>query len=808
MSTIWQDLRYAIRMLAKSPGFTAVAVLTLALGMGATTAIFSAVNSILFEPLPYPHAGRVAMILEISADGSHNQGTFGMYRGLAERTRTFDAIAALKPWRPTMAGAGQPEKLDGQRVSASYFQVLGVSPIAGRDFQSSDDRLNGPNVVILSDRLWQRRFGGDRAIIGHEITLDESSGLAANGSYRVIGVMPSDFENVLAPSAELWTPLQYDMSQGTAWGHHLRTVGRLRPGVTMDQATREINALGRSILTEQHPETYGRDVGFIAVSLQSELTRGVKPALLALLAAVALVLLIACANVTNLLLARGVRRRGEFALRAALGAGRGRLVRQLLVESLLLSAMGGAAGMAVAMIGVDAIVAVSPPDLPRHVEIAVNGPVFAFGLGITTLIGLAFGLAPALHAARSDPHRDLQQASPRTIGGYGRIRRALVVAEVAIALVLLVSSGLLLRSLERLFAVPSGFDAQHLLTMQVEEVGHRYDRDSAKNRFWTQALEAVRRVPGVASAGLTSQLPLSGDLDEYGAHFSASPSQPAESYSVFRYAVSPAYIETMRIPLLRGRLLDDRDRFDTARAALISESLANLRFAGSDPIGQSMSIGPNAPYTIVGVVGNVRQMSLALGDSKAVYIPASQSWFTDTAMSIVARTRGDAASLAPAIRQAIWSVDKGLPVERVATMDGLVVASAGERRFALILFEAFALAALALAAAGIYGVLSGSVAERTHEIGIRLALGAQRREILRLVLTEGAYIVGIGVVTGLVGALGATRLLASLLFGVTTRDPLTLAGVTITIVSVAFLACFVPARRAARVDPLVALRYE
>ena len=386
----------------------------------------------------------------------------------------------------------------------------------GRDFQPSDDRLNGPNVVILSDALWRRRFGGDRAIVGRQITLDDNS-------YTVIGVMPGGFENVLAPSAELWAPLQYDMSQGRAWGHHLRTVGRLRPGVGVDEATQEINGLGRAVLAEQHPETYDPNTQFTVASLHDELTRGVRPALLAILGAVTLVLVIACVNVTNLLLARGVQRRGEFALRAALGAGRSRLIRQLLTESLLLAAMGGVVGMAVAVLGVRALVALSPPGLPRVGAIRVDGTVFAFGLGVTTLIGLAFGLIPALQAARSDPHGDLQHGSRRTAGGHRRTRSALVVAEVALALVLLVSSGLLLRSLERLFAVPVGFDASRLLTMQVQTSGHRFDDDAATYRFFEQALEAVRRVPGVTAAALTSQLPLSGDLDEYGAQLRVEP---------------------------------------------------------------------------------------------------------------------------------------------------------------------------------------------------------------------------------------------------------------------------------------------
>jgi len=812
VGTVLADLRYGARRLRAAPGFTAITVLTLALGVGATTAIFSAVNPILFEALPYPSSGRIAMILEIRSDGLRNAGTFGMYRQLAERNRSFDAIAVFKPWQPTMTGADQPERVDAQRVSASYFHVLGVSPILGHDFQVSDDRLNGPNVVILSDALWRRRFAGDRTIVGRQIMLDDNS-------YLVVGVMPSSFENVLDPATELWAPLQYGISQGRAWGHHLRTVGRLRPGSTVDRATRELNELGRAVLKEQRPESYDPNTQFTVAPLQDELTRGVKPALLAIIGAVILVLVIACVNVTNLLLARGVHRRGEFALRAALGAGQGRLVRQLLTESLLLAGIGGVLGMAVAIIGVRALVALSPPGLPRAAAIGVDSTVFIFGLGITTLIGLIFGVMPALQAARSDPQRNLHLGSPRIGGGHRRSRRALVVTEVALALVLLVGAGLLLRSLQRLFAVEGGFDSSRLLTMQVQTSGHRFDDDRVTYQFFEEVIAAVRQVPGVTAAALTSQLPLSGDLDEYGAHVEATPTEAAATYSVFRYAVSPGYIEAMRIQLRRGRLLDEHDRSGAPSVALISESLARRAFPTASPIGRRLRVGPTdgPPYTIVGVVGDVKQMSLAMSDSDAVYIVASSpvaairtsQWrFADRVMSLVVRARGDVAALAPAIRQAVWSVDKDQPVVRVATMDDLVAASAAERRFALILFEAFALAALVLAAAGIYGVVSGSVAERTREIGVRAALGATRGDILVLITRQGMTLTALGTAIGLLGAIGASQAIVTLLFGVSRLDPVTYIGVIALLLVVSTLACSVPAWRAARVDPVITLRAE
>jgi len=793
----FNDVRYAARWLRASPGFTLLVVVTLALGIGGTTAIFSAVNPVLFQPLPYPDAGRLTMIQEIRGDGSRNDGTFGMYRQFVERNRSFESIAALGPWAPTLTGPAQPERLEGQRVSASYFRVLGISPAIGRSFAPDEDRPNAPNAVVVSDALWRRRFNADPAIIGRSIALDDASA-------TIVGVMPASFENVLAPAADIWAPLQYDLSQGRAWGHHLRTVGRMRSGVSVAQATRDLDAIGRAVLQELHPVTYGREVGIVAIRLQDEVTRSVRPALLAIVAAVTLVLLIACVNVTNLLLARGVRRRAEFALRTALGAGPGRLASQLLIESLLLALIGGVAGMAVADLGVRALVALSPPGLPRAGAIAVDASVFLFGVGVTTVIGLAFGSIPALQATRSDPQLDLREGAPPVSGGFHAVRRALVVAEIALALVLLVASGLLLRSLDRLFAVTIGFDASHLLTMQVQTSGRRFDDGRATSQFFARALEAIRQVPGVAAAAFTSQLPLSSDHDEYGVHFEGN----ADGYSTFRYAVSPGYIEAMRIPVRRGRAFTDDDRAGTLPVALINESFARRRFPGVDPIGRRLHVGPTdgPPFTIVGIVGDVKQLSLAVSEPDAVYVPASQWRFADNVMSIVVRARGNAAALAPAVRNAIWSVDKDQPIVRLATMDDLVAASAAERRFALILFEAFALAAIVLAAAGIYGVLAGHVAERTREIGVRTALGATRGNILGLVLRQGLLLSGMGVVIGLAGAAAASQTIAAMLFAVSPLDPVTYLAVVALLAVVASIACGIPAWRAARVDPAMTLR--
>ncbi len=811
MSGLVQDLRYAVRQLRKTPGFACTVIVILALGIGSTTAIFSTINPILFEPLPYPQARRIVMIWYAGEDGSRIPQTFHTYRELAERSRSLEAITVLKPWQPALTGADHPERFDGQRVSANYFHALGVPPALGRDFQPADDVYNGPKVVILGNELWQRTFAGDRSIIGRQVRLDDDN-------YTVIGVMPRMFDNVLAPSADVWAPLQYDTgniasTQTREWGHHLRVIGRLRAGVNMSQARSDLDLIAHTPLPEfPRPDWASLDHGFITNSLQDDVAGGVKPALVAILGAVVLVLLIACVNVTNLLLARGALRRGEFSMRAALGAPRARLVRQLLTESFLLAMLGGALGMVLAQIGVHALVVLSPPELPRVNAIRVDGTVFGFALGISAVVGLVVGLIPALHAFRGDLHLGVQQSSGRTAGGHQATRRTLVVAEVAIALVLLVSAGLLLRSLGRLFAIDPGFDASHVLTMQVQESGHRFDTDRARDQFFTQALEAVRQVPGIVTAALTSQLPLSGDFENFGVQFESDRSNNSEAG--LRYAVSPDYFQTMNIPLRHGRLLDEHDVAGAPLAIVLSESFAKRKFPDQDPLGQRVRIGPDIgrsdrPWgTIVGVVGDVKQTSLALAESDAFYTSTTQWSWVDKVQSLVIRTRGDAAGLAPAIRQAIWSVDRNQPIVRVATMDSLLVRPEAERHFVLILFEAFGLAALALAATGIYGVLSGSVSERIREIGLRSALGATRADILALIVRQGMSMAGIGVAIGLSGAVIARRSLITLLFGVSSLDPFTYVGVIALLVAVSMIACAVPAWRAAKVDPMVALRYE
>ena len=813
VESAWADVRFAVRQLRSHPGFALTAILILALGIGATTAIFSAVNPILFETLPYPNARQLMMVWEGKGQGGR-MVNFAIFRGIREQNRSFQSLAALKPWQPTLTGPTQAERFEGQRVSADYFRTLGVRPFLGRDLQSADDLYHGPNVVILSHSLWQRRFHSNPAILGQAITLDDNP-------FTVIGVMAADFENVLAPEAQLWAPLQYDpalLPDSREFGHHLRVVARLRRGVSRVQAVADLEGI-----IPQMARAYARGFatsggapdGFVIDSLQADITQDVRPALLAVLGAVLLVLLIACVNVTNLLLARGAQRRGEFAMRVALGAGRTRLLRQLITESLAVSIAGGALGVVVAAYGVAALRALAPPELPRLSAIRVDAPVFVFALGIASLIGLAIGIFPALRAFAGDLHSGVQQSGRGAVGGQQTARRTLVVAEVALALVLLVSAGLLLRSLRRLFSTDPGFDSSHVLTLQVNEASHRYDKNPARLEFFRQALDAVQALPGVERAGFTSQLPLSGDSDVYGMAFDHGGALAQQNdFAALRYAVTPGYFTAMRIPLRGGRFFNEGDSATAPRVAILNESLARREFGSRDPIGQRVCLrcdlsSPDRPWSVVvGVVADVKQSSLAIGEEDAFYVPNAQWYWADNAMSLVVRTRGDAASLAPAVQNAIWSIDKDVPVVRVATMEALLRRSEARRRFALVVFEAFALVGLLLAATGLYGVLSGGVSERLREIGVRAALGASRRDLLALVIGQGLSLAVVGVVLGLAGAAAATGLLSTLLFGISRLDPTTYAGVIVLLLAISAAACWLPAWRASRVDPSITLRAE
>lgn len=805
------DLRYAARRLRRSPGFTTVCVLTLALGIGGGTAIFGAVYPVLFQPFQYPDAGRIVHLSDIGSGGEPIEVTYGTFHELSERSRSFAGLAASDNWQPALMELDEPERLGGELVTARYFDVLGVMPAVGRNFTATDDEPGAPRVAIVSDALARRRFGGARALLGRTIALD-------GDRFTVIGIMPPGFEDVLSPSADVWAPRSYHSIapfQSAEWGHHMQMIGRLAPGVSIDQARREIAAIGATPIADFPRPTWASMEGGLDVrALRDAVTRDVRPALLAIVAAVALVLAIACVNVTNLLLARGLRRRDELAMRAALGAGRGRIVRQLLTETLLLAAMGGALGMLVGAVGVRALVALAPAELPRADAIGLETPALLFAIALTTLVGVVVGLVPALQGTNRDLRSGMQSSARTTGGASHALRRSLVVVEVALALVLLVGTGLMLRSLARLFSVAPGFDASHTLTMQVDAAGHRYDSDTVAHIFFEEVLDRVRHIPGVASAAFTSQLPLSGDLEGYGVEWESVPESRNDLPSALRYTVTPDWFRTMRIPLRRGRLLEESDRPGAPEAIVISESVARRVFPGMDPIGQRLRIGPEIgdaarPWgTVVGVVGDVTQTSLALGADDAFYVAMGQWPWVDRVQSLAVRTAGDPASLAPAVERAIWSVDRDIPIIRVATMSDLVAHSEARRHFVLIVFETFALAALALAVIGIYGVLAGSVAERMRELGVRAVLGATPGSLRTLVLRQGMTLTVIGTVIGICVAALATRAMTTLLFGVSRLDPITYLGVVALLLGVSAVACWVPAWRASRVDPAVTLRGE
>jgi len=805
--TVGADVRFGARQLYRRPAFALVATLTLALGIGASTTIFSVVDPVLIQPLPYPDAGRLMTIW----DGQNGRSdiTFGTYREVAARSRAFESLAVVgRPLQPTLTGVGEPERLEGQYVSASYFRTLGVAPALGRDFEAADDRPwrpGGPFVALISDGLWRRRFSADPAIVGRHV-------LFAEAPVTIIGVLPRTFENVLNPSAEIWSTLQYDPVlplTGREWGHHLRMIGRLRSGVPEEEAKRELDAIARTALAEFPRASWASlSGGFIATSLQSDLTQGVRPALLAILIAAALLLTIACVNVTNLILARGADRRAELTVRGAIGASRTRLVRQLLAETLVLVSVGGIMGVVVAYVVVDAVVARLPPELPRVSAVAVDAWAMLFAVGLVTLIALAVGIVPALEGSRVDLRVGGGQRATTPSTRHDVMRRTLLVAQVALALVLLVGAGLLLRSLRHLFAVPTGFDSANVLTLQVQTAGRRFRDPATTHQFFAQVLEAVRRLPGVAAAGTTTQLALTGEEDVWGVQFESAPASAAnDSPDGYRYAVSPGYFETLRIPLRQGRLLNASDNANAPLVAVINESLARRRLPGVDPLGHRLRIGPSPWFTVVGIVGDVRQRSLAVRPADAVYI-TNEQWaqFADLARWLVVRAGGDAVALTPSIRAAIASVDKDQPVLRIATMDQRVSASAAQRQFTLMLFEAFGVVALILAAVGTYGLLSGTVSERVREIAVRTALGATRISVLGLVLRQGMSLTIAGIVIGLAGAAIASRFLETMLFGVSRLDALTYVGVVVLLATTSAVACWLPARRAARLDPNVVLR--
>jgi putative ABC transport system permease protein len=806
LDSLLQDTRYALRTFGRAPAFTVAAVLTLAIGIGGTTAIFSVVNAVLLRPLPFAQPDRLVVFGEAPAGSIANLGfaTFADYR---DRTRTFEHLVAIRTWTPTLVTTGA-ERVPGMRVSWNYFEMLGVAPALGRSFTSSDDHPERYRVVMLSDRIWRRHFSADPSIIGRRIEMNDLE-------YEIVGVMPAGFEDVISSaayqSAEMWAPLGYDVSLPYACRgcQHLKAAGRLRPGVTTTQAGDDLSAI-RSDLVRKYPDVYReRRVG---VTPLSEVVSGpVREPLLVLLGAVSFVLLIACANVANLLLARGLNRGREMAVRAALGAGRGRLVRQMVTESVVLWTIGGTAGIAMAAWLLGRLVALAPAALPRVAEISMDPRVLAFAVGLSVLTGVVFGLFPALGVSSMRLAAGLSSGRGGVGASSRHARAALVVVDLAVALVLLAGAGLMLQSVARLMALDPGFRTTGVLTAQFSLVGEAYRDDAAVYRFIQRTVEQVRALPGVDAAAIAGQVPMGGNSDRFIMYIEGREARHlADNPSPQRYSVTPDYFRVMGIPLLRGRPFGDGDTPTSAPVMLISDTAARALFAGEDPIGRRAKVGgaADAPWrTIIGVVGDVRHAELTEATTPQMYLPQSQ--FTDSFLVLVAKTTtGDPLGLVPSVRATLREQDPGVPLYQIATLDDLVARSLARRHFVMVLLAGFAGVALLLAAIGLYGVIAYTVAQRTREVGLRVALGATRGHVLRLVLGSGAWTIAAGLLLGLAAAALTTRLLAGQLYGVEPPDPPTLAGAVLVLAIVALAAHLIPIRRALAVDPTVALRDE
>jgi putative ABC transport system permease protein len=808
LGTIWLDVRYAARGFLKTPGFTLVALVALALGIGANTAIFSVVNAVLLRTLPYKQADRLVAVWEHNRAGTreHNPVAPRNFLEWQAQSKSFDEQAAFYDTRFNLTGTGDPVEVPAQVATGNLFKTLGADALVGRTFAPDDGEPGRDSVVVIGYGFWQRQFGGARDVVGKTVALNGRKA-------TIIGVMPPDFKWFVKENsrggkpAELWTPTKFTVAQAQKTGRFVSTVARLKDGVTLDGARAEMNAIA-SRLEQANPD-FNKNWGVALVPLREQLAGELKTPLLVLLGAVAFVLLIACANVANLLLARAASRSKEIAIRAALGAGRVRVIRQLLTESLLLSLAGGALGLLLAAWGVGALVALSPPNLIGSQEVGVSLPVLGFTFGVSLLTGVVFGLMPALEAARFDPNEALKETGRGNTGGARsrRARAALVVSEIALALVLLVGAGLMIRSFTRLQAVDPGFDPKNLLTMRVEVPPTKYKEDGQFVNFFRHATEQLASLPGVRSVAVVNYLPIGGGLGSNtdftieGRPAPAAGDAPDTDVRV----VDENYFRTMGIPVVSGRTFTTQEGTEDRHTIIINDSFARKYFPGESPIGKRITVdmmdNPQ-PNEIVGVVGDARYARLDDEHHPMVYWTHPQ--LTYPAMSFVVRTEGDPLSLAEPARRQIQAIDGDQPVADVRTMESWIGESVSRARFGTLLLGVFASVALLLAAVGIYGVMAYTVTQRQHEIGIRMALGAQRRDVLRLVARQGMTLALAGVCLGLLGAFALTRVMASLLYGVSATDPATFAGIALLLTAVALLACLAPARRATRVDPMIA----
>jgi putative ABC transport system permease protein len=815
MDTLLQDIRYGVRVLFKSRSLSVVAVIALTLGIGANTAIFSVVNAVLLKPLPYPEPERLVRIYEKSPQFDTMSISYPNFLDWQERNQSFEQMAAFRYDGFNLTGGDTPERIQGRLVSASFFSTLGISPTIGRAFLPEEDKPGGNPAVILGHRLWQSRYGADPQLLGKPLTINGKD-------YTVVGILPADFS--FYSQAELFLPIVTidDVARNSREIHPgLQAVGRLKPGVTLEQARIEMENIGRS-LAEQYPKT-NTEQSVALRSMYEDVVGDIRPILLVLLGAVGFVLLIACANVANLLLARAAARQKEIAIRTALGASRLRIIRQLLTESILLSITGGALGLLLALWGTDALVAAIPDTIPRAENISLDSGVFGFTLAVSLLTGIVFGLMPALQASKPDLNESLKEGGRGSTSGRHRVRSLLVVCEVALALVLLIGAGLMIRSIMRLRDVQPGLDPHNVLTMQIPLSSSMASEPAKIRTFHRQLLERVHAVSGVQSAAINSNMPLTGEDSEAPFWVGAGP-RPAPENIMFAlmYPTSPGYIKAMGIPLLKGRFLAEQDTEKTQTVIVIDESMARGLFSSEEPIGKLITIPgiggiPDISCEIVGVVGHVKHFGLDMDVKSKIqyqfYLPFVQvpDLFLPSLsqnVTLLARTQADPISMTAAIKKEVLAVDKDQPINNVRTMEQILSTSISQQRFSMLLLGIFATVALILAAVGIYGVMSYSVAQRKHEIGIRMALGASRSDVLRLVVGQGMALTAAGVGAGLLGAFFLTRLMESLLFAVSATDPLTFIAIALLLAAVALVACAVPARRATKVDPMVALRYE
>ena len=808
METLIQDIRYALRTLSKNPRFTVVAVLTLALGIGATVSIFSVVNEVLLAPLPYREPGRLVMLWQSRPAGGPDD-FFPVrpadFADLKQQSRVFEELAYSRDGSFSLTGMGDPESIIGYRFSANFFSLLGTQPILGRTFLPEEDRPGGPLVTVLSHRLWQRKFGGDPKVVGKTVQL--------NGrSYTIIGVMPPEFRHPM--TVELWVPIAFS---DELWQRRdatvLRVVGRLKPGVSLEDAQGEVSAIAQR-LEKLYPQT-NSGISMTLRTLRSMYTGDISPALITLLAAVGFMLLIACVNIANLLLARATGRSKELSIRAALGAERKRIIRQLLTESMVLAFIGGGLGLLLAYASVDFLLAIFPNEIanlsiPKVEQIPIDARVLGFTFLATLVTALLFGALPAIAASRTDVNESLKLAGRGAVGGQHRVQSGLVVLEIAVALVLLVCAGLLIRSFQRVQQASLGFDEHRTFAAAVMLSGNKYDSPEKWRLFTEQVLARLQSVPGVETAGVTNYLPLSGwwGILTFAVEGQPLP-RPGEEYEADNRTASPSYFRSMGTPILQGRDFDDRDRDGSTKVVILNQTAARRFFGGRDPIGQRIDIGyPDPPnmQEVVGVVADMRNFGLEEDVHPEVYRPVAQAPMPILAFTL--RTSQPPASLAEPVRRAIWAVDKDQPIAKLLPLSELAGQSIALRRISTLLMGAFAALALLLAAVGTYGVIAYSVADRTREIGIRVALGARPADVVRGVLRQGLVLTAIGLAAGILGAIAATRLLGTLLYGIKPTDTLTYFAVAAALFTVALLASYIPARRAARVDPMVALRYE